>query len=90
MFAKHLGITEGNDDGDDDYGKLLAPFSWMMFMHTMILGDSDAGKTWLVINILLHEFSPYLPAYEKIVVVGARKKEGKGGDAWLQSSNTIR
>ena len=49
-----------------------------MFMHTLILGDSDAGKTWVVINILLHEFSPYLPAYEKIVVIGARKQVALG------------
>ena len=24
-----------------------------MQMHSMILGDSDAGKTWVVLNILL-------------------------------------
>ena len=70
MFSKPVGVTVGNEDEDDEYGKLESYFAWMMFMHTLILGDSDAGKTWLVLNILLHEHSPFLPAYEKIVVIG--------------------
>ena len=57
------------DDADDDgetQGVLSAPFAWLMCMHALILGDSDSGKTWLVINILLHEYSPYLSYYEKL------------------------
>ena len=46
-----------------------------MQMHSMILGDSDAGKTWVVLNILLHEASPYLPAYEKIVIIGSEPED---------------
>ena len=38
-----------------------------MQMHSMILGDSDAGKTWVVLNILLHEASPCIICYETII-----------------------
>ena len=74
-FAKHLGLPDLSGEGDDNKGILSAPFAWLMFMHSMILGDSDAGKTWVVLNILLHEASPFLPAYEKIVVIGSEPED---------------
>ena len=52
-FALDLGADLFKVDGDDeDHGQLSAPFAWLMFMHCLFLGDSDAGKTLLVLNIL--------------------------------------
>ena len=77
-FALDLGTDLfKSDEDDEDRGELSAPFAWLMFMHCLILGDSDAGKTWLILNILLHEYSPFLTAYEKIVIIGAEE-----GDVW--------
>ena len=79
-FALDLGTDLFKvDEDDEDRGQLSAPFAWLMFMHCLFLGESDAGRTWLVLNILLHEFSPFLTAYEKIVVIGAEE-----GDVWYK------
>ena len=79
-FALDLGTDLfKSDEDDEDRGELSAPFAWLMFMHCLILGDSDAGKTWLIINILIHEYSPFLAAYEKIVIIGAEE-----GDVWYK------
>ena len=78
-FSLDLGIhsLRGNEEDGETEQKLSAPYAWMMFMHCLILGDSDSGKTWLALNILLHEYNPFLPAYEKIVIIGAEP-----GDDW--------
>ena len=74
MFSLPLGLKKKSGDESDGFA---APFTWLLAMHAMILGDSDAGKTWLVLNILLHANSPFLIYYEKIVVIGS-----EAGDEW--------
>ena len=80
-FSLDLGLEllRDNEEDSEVEQKLSAPYAWMMFMHCLILGDSDSGKTWLVLNILLHEYNPFLPAYEKIVIIGAEP-----GDVWYK------
>ena len=55
-----------------------APYAWLNCMHSLFLGDTDAGKTWLVINILLHKYSPFLAYYEKVVIISDKCADRHG------------
>ena len=62
MFALPLGIAV-------TVMLFAVPYAWLNCMHSLFLGDTDAGKTWLIINILLHKYSPFLAYYEKVVII---------------------
>ena len=44
-FAKHLGLPSSSGEGVENKRIVSAPFAWLMQMHSMILGGSDAGKS---------------------------------------------
>ena len=71
MFALPLGIAAV-------VMLFTAPYAWLNCMHSLFLGDTDAGKTWLVINILLHKYSPFLAYYEKVVIISDKCADPHG------------